>query len=203
MAIREMDSAGSVGGGRTYGLARVDGRNTLQRVQTLISRWLDDVANCLSGMNGRAWAGPKVTLVERTSGDFLVRQNRSGRSIPKEDSTLRIENETLIGRTPSLAWKLLAGAQVEVALTPDRFVFQPLELPLPAREFLDGVVRSQIDRLTPWTPSEAVFGWSAPREIGADRMVVTVAATTREQISPLVARAHAESGQVHTIVDAS
>jgi general secretion pathway protein L len=41
-------------------------------------------------------------------------------------------------------------------------------------------VRAQIDRLTPWSASEAVFGCSAPAGSGLDSITTVIAATTRK-----------------------
>ena len=81
---------------------------------------------------------------------------------------------------------MLKGSRVELAMRPDRFFFRAIELPRRATEFLDGVVRAQIDRITPWDAGEAVFGWSAPTELSNDRISVTIAATARPQIIPLI-----------------
>src|SRR6202041_3802297 len=48
----------------------------------------------------------------------------------------------------------LAGGQVEIVLARHRFAFRFLELPGQASGFLDAIIRSQIDRLTPWSSSQ-------------------------------------------------
>jgi general secretion pathway protein L len=53
-------------------------------------------------------------------------------------------------------------------------------------DFLDGMIRAQIDRLTPWTANDAVFGWSSPFSIANERIQLTLAATSKSRIQPLV-----------------
>ena len=65
-------------------------------------------------------------------------------------------------------------------------MFQPLELPSRAAEFLNGIVRAQIDRLTPWNAADVAFGCSRPIESGPDRLVVTIAATALSFLKPYV-----------------
>ncbi|MDR6335265.1 general secretion pathway protein L [Xanthobacter flavus] len=78
----------------------------------------------------------------------------------------------------------LRGREVELALDPARFLFRPLDLPEGARPYLDGIVRAQIDRLTPWSAAEAAFGWTAPEPLGDGRIRLMVAATPRARLAP-------------------
>ncbi|MFN5716610.1 MAG: fimbrial assembly protein, partial [Bradyrhizobium sp.] len=60
----------------------------------------------------------------------------------------------------SADWKAaLDGSRIEVRLRSDQIVSRVLDFPSQAADFLDGMIRAQVDRLTPWTAADAVFGW--------------------------------------------
>ena len=78
------------------------------------------------------------------------------------------------------------GSRVEALMTPGQVLFRSLDFPRQAVDFLDGMIRTQIDRLTPWTTDDVVFGWSPPSAIPNERVELTLAATSKQQIQPLV-----------------
>ena len=79
------------------------------------------------------------------------------------------------------------GSRLELELRPNRFLVRPLELPARATEFIEGIVRVQIYRLTPWTAAEAVFGCTPPIMAGNGKIVTTIAASTRAATEPYIA----------------
>ena len=159
--------------------------NLLRSFLAWASLWIEDAAVGFSRMSEVFRRGRHVQLVEQEDGGFApTRTDKRGRETTL-GPPLRMEGSEFINSMPAKMRSLLAGSQVEVVLAPSRFIFRDLELPLRATEFLEGVVREQIDRLTPWRASDAAFGWSAPARLDDKRILVTVAATTRASIAPL------------------
>src|SRR5262245_50505659 len=132
-------------------------------ISAFVSRWIDSVAAAL--VNALSFRSRKtVQVIEEDEGSFVIQdaRGRAPSGLPFE--RVQIIDGTLVGAQPDRIGAMLRGSHAELSLKGGRFLFKPLELPRRATEFLDGVVRAQIDRLTPWTATDAAFGFGAPRE---------------------------------------
>jgi general secretion pathway protein L len=157
--------------------------------------WIDVVAHALLAIGARFQSSRCVRLVEADGGLFHVEISGGRGSARIAEQQIRIIPGGTGTALPAALSAALRGSQLELVLKPDHFLFRPLELPSRAAEFLQGIIHAQIDRLTPWSASDAAFGWTRPREVGKDRIVVTVATTTRalmhsytQALSPFGAR---------------
>jgi general secretion pathway protein L len=150
------------------------------------SRWIDSVAGTVNGLLHRMQSNHDVRIIEEEPDTFTLRMADGGRKSRLPDQRIRIADGVIADPLPAGWARMLRGSRAEMVLRPSRFLFRPLELPKRAMEFLDGVVRSQIDRLTPWTSAEAVFSWTPPVETPNDRIEMTIAATARALVAPYV-----------------
>ena len=154
-------------------------------LSAFFSRWIDAAAGAIVAAISSFATRKTVQVIEEDTGTFVIQSDRDAPSgLPFE--RVQILDGKLAGAHPDSIVAMLNGSRAELKLRPARVLFRPLELPQRATEFLGGVVRAQIDRLTPWTANDAVFGWSEPAEAGADRIAVTVAATARALVQPVV-----------------
>lgn len=157
-----------------------------RRIATALSGWMDSVAATIVALLAYSFSRRALQLVEEEDGAFALKALGQGAAAGSGPERVEIVDGQVVGALPARAATMLRGSRAELILRPARFLFRPLELPRRAGEFLDGIVRAQIDRLTPWSPGEAVFGCSVPQEAGPDRIALTVAATARAMIAPYV-----------------
>jgi general secretion pathway protein L len=145
-----------------------------ETIGAILSAWTGSVAAAIVAGFDRVVSPRVVRLIEDETGGFAVEAAARPEEVPARiaftDGAL-----AAAGLAP-----MFRGSRVEIVLQPTRFLFRPLELPARAADFLEGIVRAQIDRLTPWSASEAVFGCSAPVESGSDSITTVIAATTRK-----------------------
>lgn len=159
---------------------------TLDAIIVRFWQWLDHVAEAMIALVARVVTPRSVSLVEQEPGQFAVMSADRGEAAALRGLELRVADGAIVGRPAPELDAALRGSRVELTLRSDRFVFKPLELPARAAEFLDGVVRAQIDRLTPWSAERAAFGFGAPVDAGSGRLIVTVAATAKPMLDPFM-----------------
>jgi general secretion pathway protein L len=156
----------------------------LRQIIEAISFWIDSVAATISSIFERTRSHRRVRLVENEIGAFTLHLVDGGKNSNLPDQRVEIANGSLVEPLPPKWLSILRGSRIELVLQSSRFLFRPLELPKRAAEYLEGIVRSQIDRLTPWTANEAIFSWTQPTDAPNDRINLTIAATARSMIAP-------------------
>jgi general secretion pathway protein L len=161
--------------------------NIVRQIGESFSGWIDSVAGNIHSLLDQWGAQRQVQLIEREPQDtFTLHAVGETKDAGLPDQHISIAHGA-VAEPLSAEWQaMLRGSRAELILRPTRFMFRPLELPKRAAEFLDGIVRAQIDRLTPWNVSEAVYSWTPPTEAGTDRIQLTVAATARALVTPYV-----------------
>jgi general secretion pathway protein L len=146
----------------------------------ILTRWTDTVAAGVVTLASRVVSPRVLCLIEdETKTDVFILQGGKATGEPITFSN----NQFSGGELNTLA----QGSRIELSLQPNRFLVRPLELPAGASEFIEGIVRAQIDRLTPWTAGEAVFGCTAPTTARNGKIVTTIAASTRAATAPYIA----------------
>ena len=166
---------------------------TFTASEAAFSRWMDSVEQVAISFLSRFSSPRTVQLIDDGNGEFVLQANEGVVGPNLTNNHIRIDDGNIDHITSAMLTPILSGSRVELTLQSDRFLFRPLELPNRATEFMDGIVRSQIDRLTPWNTDGAAFGWSEPVELDDERMVVIVAATALNLVKPYV-RAIAKAG---------
>ena len=149
----------------------------------LFEDWIGSVAMALRTAAARVTPRPRILLKQNDAGAFVARvvSNRNGVALPQ--STFRPGQEAAM----TGEWRgALRGSQLEIHMRTDQVLFRAIDFPKQAADFLDGMVRAQIDRLTPWTADDAAFGMTGPVPVASERIAMTLAATSRRTVQPLL-----------------
>jgi general secretion pathway protein L len=121
-------------------------------VAAVITRWLDVLAALLLGWWSK-WRARQSIIVMRDNGRLTLRQRyRDG----------KLGAITPIGSSlPGESAKIVNQAFVVFEMPEHEVVLRTIKVPAQAREYLSGIVRNQIDRLSPWPPQDAIYGFEA------------------------------------------
>jgi general secretion pathway protein L len=119
-------------------------------VGAMVRKWLDGLAGMLLAWREGKRAGYGL-LIWREDAHFVVRSMGRGRqSLPQ-----------IIAPGAALSSGLSRLARDgTVTFELKEVVVRRIQVPAPAREFLPGIVRNQIERLSPWRANDTVYGFA-------------------------------------------
>jgi general secretion pathway protein L len=156
------------------------------QIRNEFSTWIGFVADAVVAAINRIGVRRHVHLIETGQNSFSMRMISKPKQSAPPDFDFELMDDEPAPALPA-DWKAaLRGSQFEVFLRSSRFLFRPLDLPKRAADFLDAMVRSQIDRLTPWTANDAAFSWTAPVETSNERINLMVIAAPKSKMNPLI-----------------
>jgi general secretion pathway protein L len=159
---------------------------TMSELKELFGEWIAAVARAIDTVAGR-FLRPRQILLSQGEDDSVVAKAISRRNGPAwPDVSFRLDKATPNPPLPADWQTAFRGSRVEAVLQSGHVMFSPLDFPSQAGDFLDGMIRTQVDRLTPWSAHDAIFGWSEPTDTANDRIEVIFAATSKFKIQPLM-----------------
>jgi general secretion pathway protein L len=151
----------------------------------LFGDWIAAVTGAVESVAGRVVRSRRILLGQGEDGVFTARMMPSKNAPFLPDASFRLDGSRSTPPLPAEWTAAFRGSRVEAQLASSQMMACRLDFPGQAGDFLDGMIRAQVDRLTPWSVNDAVFGWSAP-EAANDRIEVTFAATSKLKTQPLL-----------------
>jgi general secretion pathway protein L len=158
----------------------------MSEIKVLFDEWIAAVVRAVNSGIGRYARRRRILLREDSDHIFTAKMisARKGPALP--EVSFRFSQGRPNPPLPTEWVAAFRGSRVEALMTPGQVWFRSLDFPKQAVDFLDGMIRTQIDRLTPWTADEVVFGWSPPSANSHERVELTLAATSKQEIQPMV-----------------
>ena len=122
------------------------------RVAAILRRWIESLATVLVAWHERRREQHAVTVAIENQ-DVAIRETQSGRNITRPHflAGQKVSTDPLGAARNSF---------IILQFPADKVVRRDIVVPAGAQKFLSGVIRNQIERLSPWPPSNVVYGFS-------------------------------------------
>jgi len=158
----------------------------ISEIKVLFDEWIAAVARVVNFGMGRYARRRRIALSENSDNTFSAKMISTQKGPALPEVSFGFSHGRPQPPLPADWEAAFRGSRVEALMTSGQVLFRPLDFPKQAVDFLDGMIRTQIDRLTPWTADDVVFGWSPPSANSHERVELTLAATSKQEIQPLV-----------------
>ncbi|CCE03142.1 PilN domain-containing protein [Bradyrhizobium sp. STM 3809] len=157
-----------------------------------LTAWTASVAVAVEAAADRQLRRPHVTIRYGAPDQVVLTVQAPAKSKPAvPPAVISLAGQDARAQLSAEWLRLLRGCAMEVHLAAATVLVRPLDFPRQAEPFLDGMIRTQIGRFTPWTLDQVLYGVSAPQAAAGDRISLTLAATPRSRLQPLRAFADA------------
>jgi len=158
----------------------------MSELKDLFGAWIAAVAAAIRAVTARIVPQRRFLFVEGEGFGFTARVTSAGKGGLLPQASFHLVQGRPEPALPPEWRAALRGSRIDILMRPDQVLFRTVDFPRQATDFLDGMIRAQIDRLTPWAAGEAVFGITQPAPIANERIALTLAATSTQKIQPLV-----------------
>jgi general secretion pathway protein L len=125
----------------------------MQAVVAIFARWIAILAALVNSWQMHAQSRKSI-LVSQEAGRFSLRRTGAAQGDI-------LANVALGTQAPAEIAQSLRDRFIIFELGLDKIVTRRLNVPLQAQDFLAGIVRNQIERLSPWPPAQAVYAIDA------------------------------------------
>jgi general secretion pathway protein L len=159
------------------------------QVGEIWKRWLDGLAAVLLAAR-ELWRAQRTLVGAHEDGALVIRQGAPtpvstllARFIKRKDDAPTpgsvLASVAPGARAPDDIVRAARGSSVLLELPAHELVVRHISVPVQAREFLSGIVRNRIDRISPWQAEQALYGFEVSEGEGASALDITVAITSR------------------------
>ncbi|MGJ4942121.1 PilN domain-containing protein [Bradyrhizobium sp. HKCCYLS1011] len=161
-------------------------------VEVIARRWIDALARLWLGWRDRRRARNSLRLRQADDGLIVRQSDGQERIVPGALSSGAV--------LPSDVVRSAQRAFVMLELGSDEIVSRRMTVPAQARDLLPGIVRNQIERLSPWRPAQAYYGFEIQDGADAGSLDVRILITPRAAVDESCQRLAALGLHVDAVV---
>ena len=159
-------------------------------IKKTIAWFLDGLAEAIADLMDQVSKRTPIRLVSVGKSTYAIEQP-DGKRERVQLKLAQVGNKSQL--LPPEAAKQLSDRDVDLVMPTDELLVRTLDpLPGESRQYLEGIVRHQLERFVPWRADNVLYTYEInPAGTGDDRLLVRVAATARTLHAPLIDAANA------------
>jgi general secretion pathway protein L len=137
---------------------------TFTNIGAFLRRWIEVLTVTYFAWREASRARQTLTIACE-NGHFVVRRSRLDRDGVRPDQTNEPKKNLAVvaagGTMPAKVTSAATSSFIVFQLPDELVVVRRIAVPAQAREFLSGIIRNQLERLSPWHADQVVYGFDA------------------------------------------